>query len=911
MNHPSKYVSKAISSLELNGKVYQYYSLKNLEKMGFSQISTLPFSIKILLEAALRVNNGISVTDEHIEKLAEWDGKSHSNQEVPFKPARILLHDTTGLPAIVDLAAMRETVARLGGAPSIVNPTIPVDLVVDHSVMVDYFGTPEALEANEQLEFERNAERYRFFRWAQKAFKNVNIIPPSTGIMHQINMEFLSSVVVEKQIDGVSVLFPDSLVGTDSHTTMINGMGIVAWGVGGIEAEAAMLDQPLYFVTPKVVGFHLTGSLPEGSTATDLALTITNILRTKGVVGKFVEFFGPGVANMSVADRATIANMAPEYGATMGYFPVDNETLNYLKSIGKNDAQISLIESYYKAQGMFMDDETTNPIYPEIIELDLCSVVPCLAGPKRPQDRVELTKMKQTFQNSLRDSIEHGGYGVNKGERENQVQVTLPSGENIEIGHGSVVLAAITSCTNTSNPTVLITAGLLAKKAVEKGLLKKAYIKSSLTPGSRVVTEYLSQSGLLEYMEKLGFYIAGYGCATCIGNSGPLPDEISKAIVDHDLVAASVLSGNRNFEGRIHPQIKANYLASPPLVIAYALAGTVNIDFHNEPLGINSGNEPIFLKDIWPSSEEVYEYINKWIQPELFRKRYKSVYDANNRWNQIQTRDSELYEWDHQSTYIQEPPFLKNVSSNAKEIQEVRSARVLALFGDSVTTDHASPSGAIKPDSPAGLFLLNHGVERKDFNSYPSRRGNHKVLVRAAFANVRIRNKLVPGREGGVTTYFPSGEVMSIYEAAMKYKEKDTNLIVIAGKEYGTGSSRDWAAKGPNLLGVKMILAESFERIHRSNLVGMGILPLQFTEGLSIETLGITGTETFETQGLTDQIKPGQTITILATREDGSQFTFDVMVRLDSVVDIEYYRNGGIMQTVLQNLMAGSTSKFN
>jgi aconitate hydratase len=560
---------------------------------------------------------------------------------------------------------------------------------------------------------------------------------------------------------------------------------------------------------------------------------------------------------------------------------------------------------------MFMDDETTNPIYPEIIELDLCSVVPCLAGPKRPQDRVELTKMKQTFQNSLRDSIEHGGYGVNKGERENQVQVTLPSGENIEIGHGSVVLAAITSCTNTSNPTVLITAGLLAKKAVEKGLLKKAYIKSSLTPGSRVVTEYLSQSGLLEYMEKLGFYIAGYGCATCIGNSGPLPDEISKAIVDHDLVAASVLSGNRNFEGRIHPQIKANYLASPPLVIAYALAGTVNIDFHNEPLGINSGNEPIFLKDIWPSSEEVYEYINKWIQPELFRKRYKSVYDANNRWNQIQTRDSELYEWDHQSTYIQEPPFLKNVSSNAKEIQEVRSARVLALFGDSVTTDHASPSGAIKPDSPAGLFLLNHGVERKDFNSYPSRRGNHKVLVRAAFANVRIRNKLVPGREGGVTTYFPSGEVMSIYEAAMKYKEIDTNLIVIAGKEYGTGSSRDWAAKGPNLLGVKMILAESFERIHRSNLVGMGILPLQFTDGLSIETLGITGRETFETQGLTDQIKPGQTINILATREDGSQFTFDVMVRLDSVVDIEYYRNGGIMQTVLQNLMAGSTSKFN
>lgn len=909
MSHPSKYVSKAISTLEINGKVYQYYSLKNLENMGLSQISSLPYSIKILLEAALRVNNGISVTDEHIEKLAEWDGKSHTNQEVPFKPARILLHDTTGLPAIVDLAAMRETVARLGGTPSIVNPTIPVDLVVDHSVMVDYFGTPEALEANERLEFERNTERYRFFHWAQKAFKNVNIVPPSTGIMHQINMEFLSSVVVEKQIDGVSVLFPDSLVGTDSHTTMINGMGIVAWGVGGIEAEAAMLDQPLYFVTPKVVGFHLTGSLPEGSTATDLALTITNILRTKGVVGKFVEFFGPGVAKMSVADRATIANMAPEYGATMGYFPVDDETLNYLKSIGKSDDQISLIESYLKAQGMFMDTEIPNPIYPEIIEMDLSTVVPCLAGPKRPQDRVELTQMKHTFHKLLSDSIELGGYEVTEQKQQNEVEVTLPSGEKTTIGNGSVVLAAITSCTNTSNPNVLITAGLLAKNAVEKGLLKKAFVKTSLTPGSRVVTEYLSQSGLLEYMEKLGFYIAGYGCATCIGNSGPLPDEISKAIVDHDLVAASVLSGNRNFEGRIHPQIKANYLASPPLVIAYALAGTVNIDFQNDPIGFNSVKEPIFLKDIWPTSEEVYEYINKWIQPELFRKRYKSVYDANKRWNQIQTRDCELYEWDHNSTYIQEPPFLNNISSRSNEIQEVPSARVLALFGDSVTTDHASPSGAIKQESPSGKYLLNQGVERKEFNSYPSRRGNHQVMVRAAFANVRIRNKLVSGSEGGVTTHFPSGEVMSIYEAAMKYKENDTNLMIIAGKEYGTGSSRDWAAKGPNLLGVKMILAESFERIHRSNLVGMGILPLQFTKGINIETLGITGRETFDTRGLTNQIKPGQSITILATREDGSQFTFDVIIRLDSVVDIEYYRNGGIMQTVVQKLMTGSISK--
>ncbi|MEH7495152.1 aconitate hydratase AcnA [Neobacillus niacini] len=906
MNHTSKYVSEVISSLELNGKVYQYYSLKNLEKIGLSKISTLPFCIKILLEAALRVNNGMSVTDEHIENLATWDGNSQTNQEVPFKPARILLHDTTGLPAIVDLAAMREKVSKLGGDPSIVNPTIPVDLVVDHSVMVDYFGTPEALEANEKLEFERNAERYRFFRWAQKAFRNVNIVPPSTGIMHQINMEFLSSVVVEKEIDGVSVLFPDSLVGTDSHTTMINGMGIVAWGVGGIEAEAAMLDQPLYFVTPKVVGFRLTGALPEGSTATDLALTITNILRTKGVVGKFVEFYGPGVAQMSVADRATIANMAPEYGATMGYFPVDDETLKYLKSIGKSDAQISLIESYFKAQGMFMDSETADPFYTDLIELDLSTVVPCLAGPKRPQDRVELTKMKQNFKKSLRDSVELGGYGVTDEKLQKEVQITLPSGEKITIGDGSVVLAAITSCTNTSNPMVLITAGLLAKNAVEKGLLKKAFVKSSFTPGSRVVSEYLSQSGLLEYMEKIGFYIAGYGCATCIGNSGPLPDEISKAIVDHDLVSVSVLSGNRNFEGRIHPQIKANYLASPPLVIAYALAGTVNIDFHDEPIGFNSTNEPIFLKDIWPSSKEVYEYINKWVQPELFRKRYSSVYEANKRWNKIHTPESELYEWDLQSTYIQEPPFLNNLTSSSSRIQEVRSARVLALFGDSVTTDHASPSGAIKPESPAGSYLLEQGVKSWNFNSYPSRRGNHQVMVRAAFANVRIRNKLVPGCEGGVTTYFPGGEVMSIYEAALKYKENATNLIIIAGKEYGTGSSRDWAAKGPNLLGVKMILAESFERIHRSNLVGMGILPLQFTHGMDIESLGITGRETFETQGLTDNIKPGQTISMLAIREDGSQFSFDVIVRLDNVIDIEYYRNGGIMQTVVQKLLAGT-----
>jgi aconitate hydratase len=909
MSHPTKYNSQIRSTLEIDGHTYEYFSLKILEKMGVGQVSRLPFSIKVLLEAALRNYDGISVTDEHIETLATWNGKDHSHQEVPFKPARILLHDTTGLPALVDLAAMRESVARLGGKPSIVNPSIPVDLVVDHSVTVDYFGTHDALEANEKTEFERNYERFRFFRWAQKAFKNLNIIPPSTGIMHQINMEYLSSVAVKKQINGKTVLFPDSLVGTDSHTTMINGLGIVAWGVGGIEAEAAMLDQPLYFVTPKVMGFRLTGSLPEGTTSTDLALTITNILRTKGVVGKFVEFFGPGVSKMSVAERATIANMAPEYGATMGFFPVDQETINYLRSIGKKEEQISIIEAYYRAQGMFMNLDDEDPDYPEIIELDLSTVEPCLAGPKRPQDRVELKKMKQSYQHSLSNSIENGGYGVPEKDHHKKVEVILTSGEKVTLEQGAVVLAAITSCTNTSNPTVLISAGLLAKKAVEKGLQKPAYVKSSLTPGSRVVADYLTQSGLLKYMEKFGFHIAGYGCATCIGNSGPLEEGISKGIVDNDLLTASVLSGNRNFEGRIHPHIKANYLASPPLVIAYALAGTVNIDVHNEPIGYGSDHQPVFLKDIWPTSEEVQDYMNQWIHPELFRKRYASVYDANKRWSNIQAPDSELYEWDDQSTYIQEPPFLTDlIEKNSKGIQDIRSARVLALLGDSVTTDHASPSGAIKPDSPAGLFLLDQGVQPKSFNSYPSRRGNHKVMMRGAFGNVRIRNRLVPGSEGGVTTHFPTGEVMSIYDAAMKYQSSNTNLLVIAGKEYGTGSSRDWAAKGPYLLGVKMILAESFERIHRSNLVGMGVLPLQFTDGNNIEKLGITGREIFDTVGLDENIQPGQTIQIRGVRDDGSPFSFNAIVRLDSVVDVEYYKNGGIMQKVVQKMLAGAGS---
>ncbi len=904
MHQKSKYVSQSLSSLKVNGNLFHYFRINSLEEMGFTKIKRLPYSIKVLLEAALRSYDGISVTDEHIEKLASWDGKDDTNQEVPFKPARILLHDTTGLPALVDLAGMRETVNRLGGDPAIVNPSIPVDLVVDHSVTVDYFGTADALKANEQTEFNRNYERFRFFKWAQKAFNNLNIVPPSTGIMHQINMEFLSKLVRKKETtNGETYIFPDSLVGTDSHTTMINGMGIVAWGVGGIEAEAAMLDQPLYFVTPKVIGFRIVGELPEGTTSTDLALTITNILRAKGVVGKFVEFFGPGVSKMSVADRATIANMAPEYGATMGLFPVDKETINYFRSIGKSEEQISIIESYFKAQNMFIDSESIEPEYPELIELDLSTVVPCLAGPKRPQDRVELTKMKQSFQKSLHDPIDQGGYGVAASKQQKQVQITLASGAKTAITHGSVVLAAITSCTNTSNPSVLISAGLLARNAIEKGLSKPAFVKTSLTPGSRVVTDYLSRSGLLNYMEKLGFYIAGYGCATCIGNSGPLPVEIGKAIVDNDLSTAAVLSGNRNFEGRVHPQVKANYLASPPLVVAYALAGTVNIDFSTEPIGYNEENEPVFLREIWPTSTEIQDYMNEWINPELYRSRYASVYDTNEKWNNIQAPESDLYEWDEKSTYIQEPPFLNNLFDQDKGIKEIRAARVLALLGDSVTTDHASPSGAIKPDSVAGQYLSSQGVKQADFNSYPSRRGNHLVLMRGAFANVRLRNQLVPDSEGGITKHFPSGEVMSIYDAAMKYQATNTNLVIVAGKEYGTGSSRDWAAKGPYLLGVKFILAESFERIHRSNLIGMGVLPLQFTDGKNKDILGITGRETFETIGLDHNIQPGHTIQIRATREDGSQFTFNALVRLDSIVEVEYYQNGGIMQTVVKKLM--------
>jgi aconitate hydratase len=888
------------SSLQVGDKTYTYYSLQGLESIG--PVSKLPFSMKVLLEAAVRQVDGKSVTDEHIKKIANWAAERDPNQEIPFKPSRIVLQDFTGVPAVVDLAALRSAMKRMGGDPEKINPLVPVDLVIDHSVMVDYFGTNEAREQNETLEFKRNAERYRFLRWAQTAFDNFRAVPPATGIVHQVNLEYLASVAATKEVEGETFVFPDSLVGTDSHTTMINGLGVVGWGVGGIEAEAGMLGQPLYFVMPEVVGFKFTGSLPEGATATDLALTVTNLLRQKGVVGKFVEYYGPGVSKMSLADRATIANMSPEYGATMGYFPVDDETLNYLRLTGRSEEQIALVEAYYKAQGMFRTDDMEERVYSDTLELDLSTVVPSLAGPKRPQDRIELTEMKQTWNETARKPIEKGGFGLSEEKLQQQVAVLEPNGETSTLHNGAVVITAITSCTNTSNPSVMIGAGLVAKKAVEKGLKKPAYVKSSLTPGSRVVFDYLVDAGLMDALETVGFNVAGYGCATCIGNSGPLIEEVSQDVLDNDLTVAAVLSGNRNFEGRIHAQVKANYLASPQLVIAYALAGTVDIDLTKEPIGYDQDNKPVYLADIWPTSQEIQDTMTKAVRPELFRKRYENVFTANERWNQINSPEGVLYAWDDDSTYIQEPPFFIDLSEQAEPIKEIKGAKTLALLGDSVTTDHISPAGSFKPESPAGLYLQNKGVVREDFNSYGSRRGNHEVMMRGTFANIRIRNLMAPGTEGGVTTYLPTNEVMSIYDASMKYQEAGVPLVVFAGKEYGTGSSRDWAAKGTDLLGVEVVIAESFERIHRSNLVGMGVLPLQFADGQNWQSLGITGKESFDVLGLSNDINPGQQIKVRATREDGTSFEFDCIARLDSVVDIEYYRNGGILQTVLRQL---------
>ncbi|MFM9328275.1 aconitate hydratase AcnA [Paenibacillus mesotrionivorans] len=890
--------------LSAGGKEYAYYDLPALTAQ-FGSIDRLPFSIKVLLEAAVRQFDGRAITEEHVKQIAGWAEGRDANKEIPFIPARIVLQDFTGVPVVVDLAAMRSAMKASGGDPRKINPLVPVDLVIDHSIMVDAFGSKEAEEYNTKVEFERNEERYRFLRWAQTAFDNFRAVPPGTGIVHQVNLEYLASVTAVKNVDGELVAYPDSLVGTDSHTTMINGLGVVGWGVGGIEAEACMLGQPLYFVTPDVIGFKLTGSLPEGATATDLALTVTQMLRRKGVVGKFVEYYGPGLSGMSLADRATVANMSPEYGATVGFFPVDDETLNYLRLTGRDEEQIALVEAYYKAQGMFRTDSTPDPVFSDTIELDLSTVVPSLAGPKRPQDRVELSRMKEAYNAIVRAPVDKGGYGLpEKKLIEEEATIYSPDGKSSLMRNGAVVIAAITSCTNTSNPSVMLGAGLVAKKAVERGLTKPAYVKSSLTPGSLVVTEYLKNAGLLPALEELGFHVTGYGCGTCIGNSGPLPDEVSKAIADNDMTVAAVLSGNRNFEGRVHAQVKANYLASPPLVVAYALAGTVNIDLTNEPIGYDKSNTPVFLKDIWPTNEEIQAAVKTALNPAMFRDKYKNVFNANERWNAIEVPEGELYEWDDSSTYIQEPPFFKDLAAEPGHIEDIGGARVLALLGDSVTTDHISPAGNIKADSPAGKYLISHGVKREDFNSYGSRRGNHEVMMRGTFANIRIRNAVAPGTEGGVTTYLPTGEVESIYDASMKYQETGTNLVVIAGKEYGTGSSRDWAAKGTLLLGVKAVITESYERIHRSNLVGMGVLPLQFVEGADWKSLGITGTEAFSVSGLSDDIQPGQQVTVTAVRTDGSSFTFPAAVRLDSLVDVDYYRNGGILQTVLRQLMA-------
>jgi aconitate hydratase len=891
------------TKLEAGGKSYHYYSLKTLEQQGYAGISKLPFSIKVLLEAAVRQFDGRAITKEHVQQIAGWASERDANKEIPLIPARIVLQDFTGVPVVVDLAAMRDTMKRVGGDPKRINPLVPVDLVIDHSVMVDAFGTSDALETNMKIEFERNEERYRFLRWAQTAFDNFRAVPPATGIVHQVNLEYLASVAATKTVDGETVVYPDSLVGTDSHTTMINGLGVVGWGVGGIEAEACMLGQPLYFVTPEVIGFKLTGKLAEGATATDLALTVTEMLRKKGVVGKFVEFYGSGLSNISLADRATVANMAPEYGATIGFFPVDSESINYLRSTGRSEEQIALVEAYYKAQDMFRTDDIADPIFSDTIELDLGTVVPSLAGPKRPQDRVELTNMKEAFNSIIRTPIDKGGYGLSEEKIAQTAEVNHPNGVTEKLETGAVVIAAITSCTNTSNPSVMIGAGLVAKKAVERGLKKPAYVKSSLTPGSLVVTEYLQKAGLIPSLEALGFHVAGYGCATCIGNSGPLPDAVSKAVADNDMTVAAVLSGNRNFEGRVHAQVKANYLASPPLVVAYALAGTVNIDLSKDPIGYDQSNQPVYLKDIWPTNEEIQQAVKSAINPDMFRAKYENVFTQNERWNQISVPEGELYEWDEKSTYIANPPFFESVGQGIGDIADIRGARTLALMGDSVTTDHISPAGNIKVDSPAGKYLIEHGVKKEDFNSYGSRRGHHEVMMRGTFANIRIRNQVAPGTEGGVTTHLPTGQVESIYDASMKYQQADTNLVVIAGKEYGTGSSRDWAAKGTLLLGVKAVIAESFERIHRSNLVGMGVLPLQFADGQSWKSLDITGRETFDIVGLSNDVQPGQKVKVTATREDGSKFEFNAIVRLDSMVDVDYYRNGGILQTVLRQMI--------
>ncbi|WP_428938673.1 aconitate hydratase AcnA [Fontivita pretiosa] len=897
----------AESSLSTKAGEFRIYRLQRLEQLGLAKLDQLPFSIKVLLESCLRNTDNFQVSEQDVTRLAAWNPAKPLSAEVPFKPARVILQDFTGVPCVVDLAAMRAAMKRFGGDPQKINPLVPVDLVIDHSVQVDEFGNERALFVNAQKEFERNRERYEFLKWGQKAFRNFTVVPPATGIVHQVNLEYLAKVVTTR--DGVA--FPDSLVGTDSHTTMINGLGIVGWGVGGIEAEACMLGQPIYLVTPEVVGFKLHGKLPEGATATDLVLTITQILRSFGVVEKFVEFFGEGLASMSVADRATIANMAPEYGATIGFFPVDEQTLSYLRLTGRSKEQIDLVERYCKEQGLWRQKQT-EPSFTQVLELDLGTVTSSLAGPKRPQDRVELANVRKSFFAAFKDQLASRGSGTASGAQSaSDGAVAVLEKTDTQLDHGAVVIAAITSCTNTSNPSVMMAAGLVAKNAVQKGLKVKPWVKTSLSPGSRVVTDYFEKSGLQDYLDQLGFQVTGYGCMTCIGNSGPLPEHIARQIEENNLVVAAVLSGNRNFEGRINPHVKANYLASPPLVVAYALAGTVDIDLTSQPLGTDARGEPVYLKDIWPSQQEVNDAIASSISPEMFIRQYTNVGEKNEQWNAIPVRGGELFEFDPNSTYIQEPPFFADLKPTPDPIRPIIGARVLVMVGDSVTTDHISPAGSIKKDSPAGKYLIEHGVKPIDFNSYGSRRGNDRVMTRGTFANIRLRNLLAPGTEGGVTRFLgpptpaagtqasqiPVGTILPIYDAAMEYKRLNVPLLVLAGKDYGMGSSRDWAAKGTFLLGVKAVIAESFERIHRSNLVGMGVLPLVFKKGQNRASLGLSGEEVYQIL-IDDNLKPGQDVTVKADDK-----TFVTTCRIDTPVELEYYRNGGILQTVLRKML--------
>ncbi|MEJ2061416.1 MAG: aconitate hydratase AcnA [Gammaproteobacteria bacterium] len=882
---------KTRTALDVNGKSYQISRLADLPG-----VDRLPYSMKILLENLLRFEDGSSVSKDDIQAVLDWDPKAEPSREIAYRPARVLLQDFTGVPAVVDLAAMRDAMAKLGGDPQRINPLQPVELVIDHSVQVDKFGSADAMQLNAELEYSRNRERYAFLKWGQKGFSNFKVVPPDTGIVHQVNLEYLARGIFSQEKDGVLEAYPDTLVGTDSHTTMVNGLGVLGWGVGGIEAEAAMLGQPISMLIPQVVGFRLTGALPEGATATDLVLTVTQTLRARGVVGKFVEFFGEGLQHLPLADRATIANMAPEYGATCGIFPIDDETLRYMRLTGRSEEQVALVEAYAKAQGMFRTAESPEAQYSDVLELDMGTVVPSLAGPRRPQDRVPLTDAKAMFEEAF------AKMKAEQNLKSKDSATATIDGQSVELRNGAVVIAAITSCTNTSNPYVMLGAGLVARKAHELGLKVKPWVKTSLAPGSRVVKEYLDQSGLTADLDSLGFNIVGYGCTTCIGNSGPLPEPVSAAIREGDLTVTSVLSGNRNFEGRVHPEVRMNYLASPPLVVAYAIAGTMDIDLFNEPLGQDANGKDVFLKDIWPTQKEVHDVVQANVTAEQFSSSYGEVFNGEARWNNLESPEGDRFEWQADSTYVQHPPYFESIAEGVGEVSDIHGARVLALLGDSVTTDHISPAGSIKADSPAGRYLQEHGVAPADFNSYGSRRGNHEVMMRGTFANIRLRNQLAPGTEGGVTLHLPDGEQMSIYDAAMKYRDENVPLVVLAGKEYGSGSSRDWAAKGPRLLGVRAVIADSYERIHRSNLVGMGILPLQFMPGENAETHGLTGRETFDIEGLGDG--SAKQVTVTAHTEDGGKKTFKARVRIDTPQEVEYYRNGGILQYVLRQLAA-------